>query len=177
MKTFHVLGLAPSIQDYKQTTVETIGVNDIYRHYPVDHLLIMDHIDTFTPERLEIIKNSKPKKTYSNFDEWSFMPNFFQIGLNPTPGSCAYLGYISVLPRHVDSTFTAVALAYCLGAKEIIMYGVDFKEHSSLMAYEEQILLCYANMLAALRKRGIKLFIASGKSLLAQVLPVHEKED
>jgi hypothetical protein len=182
MTTFHVLGTAPSIKQYineyncfEASKITTIGVNDIYKYIPTDYLLLMDAMDTFSPERLEIIKKSNPASTFSNLPEWDFMPNFTLIGLNPVPGSVASLGYLYSLPRHVDSTFTAVAIAYSLGAKEIIMYGVDFYKHSSLMAYEEQILLTYANMLAGLRKRGVKLFIGNKKSLLAKVLPVYKQ--
>ena len=40
-KVIEVLGLGPSISEYVPSGNETIGVNDIFKHYPVDNLLLM----------------------------------------------------------------------------------------------------------------------------------------
>lgn len=173
--TIHILGLAPSVQAYQPTKeVVTIGVNDIFKYHKTDILLLMDRIDSFTPDRLNVIMNSKPLETYSNLKEWDFMPGFKKFGLDFRGGYCDNLGKISKMPFHVDSTFTAVCLAYYFGTKEIIMYGVDFYGHSSLMHYEEQILFAYSLLCETLRIKGVSLKIYNCKSLLAQVLPVYK---
>jgi hypothetical protein len=173
MKTIHILGTAPSVQDYKPDGSETIGVNDIFRFHEVDNLLILDKRISFLYERLQIITESTPKRFYSDLTEWrEFFPEMIKI---ETTGD-GNQGKVYELDSnkyiyHCDSTFTAVHLAYKHGAKNIIMYGVDFTG-DRWQNKKIPILRTYSNLYIALRNRGEILSIANPESLLTQVLPL-----
>jgi len=147
-------------------------VNDIFKYQPVEYLLLMDNIETFPQDRLKTIIDSTPLQTFSQLSEWNFMPGFTPIGLNKTPGDISSLGSMNYLPRHVDSTFTAVCIAYCLGAKKVVMYGVEFCGHPVLSKYSDKILECYEKLYKALLIKGCNLCVASHNSLLSEVMPV-----
>jgi hypothetical protein len=174
MKTIHILGTSPEIKDYKPVQgIERIGVNDIFKYQPCEYLLVMDSIDSFTPERLKAIEKSTPSVFYSTLDEWrKYSTCFVKIECNPIGGDISTLDEFGCIPRHVDSTFTAACMAYVLGAKTIILYGVMFFDHH-LMAYSEQILNTYEALAHELFMRNVILKVGSQKSLLARVLPVH----
>ncbi|MBA7514361.1 hypothetical protein ES705_06389 [subsurface metagenome] len=172
-KIFEVLGLGPSLKYYDpEKCLETIGVNDICAYHKVDHLLLMDPPSHFNEKRLNNIKNSKPKTTFSNLMEWEFMPGFQKIKIAGPEhgGDVSSLDDWECLPRHVDSTFTAVCLAYHFDANDIILHGVDFKNHN-LAHYSDQIIRAYSKLHAALIQRGIMLWVGSDESLLSKFIP------
>lgn len=175
MKTIEVLGTGPTIKYYKPNNNETIGVNDIWKYHKVDNLLILDLKSRFTPEQLHVIMNSTPKVFYSSLNEWAYT---FHIGsllwLAPSPG--ADLSYLDTayLPIHVDSTYSAVCLAYRLKARRIIMHGVDLKDHPDLKFYWHTgvIQKAYKDLVKALKDRGVNLFVGSKESPLSEFIPV-----
>jgi len=173
MKTIEVLGLGPTLRFYKPNKNETIGVNDIFAFHRVDYLLVFDLPGSFSPDRFNIIVNSTPKKFYSNYLDWKFMPNFYYAPRAPRSADLSYLD-TDFLPFHVDSTFTAVCLAYKLGAKRIIMHGVDLKDHTDLRHYWKQGIIrdVYIRLLGALYSRGVGLYVGSEESPLSEFIPV-----
>lgn len=177
MKTIEVLGTGPTIEHYKPNDNETIGVNDIWKHHKVDNLLVLDLKSRFTLEQLHIIMNSTPKKFYTSLDEWAdmFCENWLLM-MAPPPG--ADLSYLdtSYLPIHVDSTYSAVCLAYRLGARRIIMHGVDLKDHPDLKFYWHTgvIQKAYKELVKALKDRDVDLFVGSKESPLSEFIPVYK---
>lgn len=171
-KVIEVLGLGPSIREYEPSGNETIGVNDINCHHKVDRLLLMDPQSNFAINRLEIIKSSRPKYFYSNLHDWNFMPGFVKINVvDPSQGGKVdTLDDWNNLPRHVDSTFTAVCLAYHFDASDIVMYGVDFTDHH-LKHYSDQIIQAYSKLHGALIQRGVFLWLGTDKGLLSRFIP------
>ena len=172
-KVIEVLGLGPSISEYRPSGNFTIGVNDIFRFHPADGLLLMDPPDSFSKDRLDIITDPrhKPGTTYSQLIDWNFMRNFIKIGVvDPADGGKVdTLDDLDCLPRHVDSTFTAVCIAYHLGASDIVMYGVDFTNH--LKYYRNQIIQSYSRLHGALIQRGVLLWVGTDNSLLSEFIP------
>lgn len=172
MKTIHILGTAPSVQYYRPDGSETIGVNDIFKYHHVDNLLILDKRITFNGDRFKYIYDSRPKRFYSTLTEWrEFFPEMIKI---ETTGE-GNQGKVNELDGpgfiyHCDSTFTAVHLAYKRGAKNIIMYGVDFTGER-WQRLKTPILRTYTDLYIALRNRGVMLSVANSQSLLTQVLP------
>ncbi len=171
-KFIEVLGLGPSNKEYVPSRNETIGVNDISAFREVDRLLLMDPPESFRGRRLNCIKASKPKYTYSNLDDWNFMPNFVKINVaDPSHGGKVdALDDWNNLPRHVDSTFTAVCIAYHCGATDIVLYGVDFTDHH-LAHYKDQIIQSYSRLHGALIQRGVFLWLGTDKGLLSPFIP------
>ena len=171
-KVIEVLGLGPSIQEYEPAGNEAIGVNDIYRYHPADRLLLMDPPESFARHRLKTIEGSRPVATYSHLPAWNFMPGFTLIGV-AAPEHGGYVNSLDdfyCLPRHVDSTFTAVCLAYHFQASDIVMYGVDFTDYH-LVHYKDRIIQSYNRLHAALMQRGTLLWLGSDQGILADFIP------
>lgn len=173
MKTIEVLGLGPTLRHYKPNNNETIGVNDIFAFHRVDYLIVMDLPGSFTPDRFHIIVNSTPKRFYSNYLDWDIMPYFHYAPRAPRSADLSYLD-TDFLPFHVDSTFSAVCLAYKLGAKRIIMHGVDLKDHPRLKPYWEQGIIqeVYMQLWKELYERHVDLLVGSRESPLSKFIPV-----
>ena len=171
LKTIHILGTAPSIKNYKSDGSETIGVNDVFKYHKVDNLLLMDKSKSFTKERLQTIVESEPKQFYSTLPEWRrFFPEMEKINIGTVPGDVSKLDSKEFI-YHVDSTFTAVHLAYKLKATNIIIYGVDFTG-DRWNIYKNILLSTYADLYIALQNRNVNLYINSYNSLLSQILPI-----
>jgi hypothetical protein len=175
-----VLGLGESIKNYNPSGNITIGVNDIFKYHKVDHLLVMDKPERFERERLKTIMLSTPKKFYSNCREengtytWQNLVNNF-IPITPEKGR----GNVKTLDSDrysisSNSTFTAVVLAYKLGAKQINCYGLDFNTHPHLSSDRslETIIEHFTKLRDELSKRYITVFVSSQNSKLASVFPV-----
>lgn len=180
IKTIDVLGLGESINKYVNTGNITIGVNDIYKYHKVDHLLVMDKPERFTRERLKTIMLSTPKKFYSNCKEesgsytWQNLVNNF-TPIIPEKGR----GNVKTLDSErysisSNSTFTAVVLAYKLGAKQINCYGLDFNTHPHLSSERslETILEHFSNLKRELDKRFVNVYVSSPNSKLSAIFPV-----
>jgi hypothetical protein len=126
MSTFTIVGCGDTAKDW-QPNGHSIGVNDSWKWgKETDSLLVCNNPFRFTEQRREIIKNSKPKIFYCNNASWSFaFPDWQKLNLKPwynvVNPNCIY--YSNTSP------FIAISLAYTLGAKDIILWGVDFKTH------------------------------------------------
>lgn len=127
---------------------DTLGVNDAWRHFHTDILLVCDPPNRFTPERRKIITDSKPRLFISNQLPWMrhFMPEdnadrirpsmrynelFFSDGRKMRFSPWKGLFNTDRVHYSLTSPFVAINLAYKLGYKEIVLWGVDFKTHKS----------------------------------------------
>jgi len=191
-KEIHVLGLGPGIENYinikNSELPKTIGVNDIWRYYQTDYVLCMDKLSEFTDERLDIITYCNPLKFYTCWPEWNFVRTLvgnhtLKIVLdNIIPGRGGLVESLdsdSVIPFHVDSTFTAACLAYRLiknypGEGKIIMFGCRFLGHIQLQNFIPAIQESYKRLYVALLERGITLYNTDEESALYDVLPFYE---
>jgi len=179
MKTIEVLGTGPSIQQYQDRGNSTIGVNDIFRIRYVDRLLIMDRPDRFSKYQLDVIVNSKPVMFYTDSHVaklWKpYLKCFFTFKKAKKPADPSTLGNWKRVPYHVDSTYTAVCLAYLLRADTIILNGVDLRDHPDLKHYWKQgvIQKAYGSLQYELNRRGTGLFVGSLDSPLSNILPLY----
>jgi hypothetical protein len=129
-----VLGLGPSVKLFNPNDFDiSIGVNDIFRYFQTDAIVCLDYERSFTSDRLKIIKESTPKKLYSQIANWDYRPNF---------------EYIKILPGYPDkkinlsldgywksfcSPFVAAQVAFKIyHANEIHLFGVDLINHPRL---------------------------------------------
>lgn len=169
-----VFGTGPGLKHFpKKSKSVRVGVNDIFKYLPVDYLVLLDHPESFTPERLQIIEDSTPFVTYSDLQSWEHMPNYRRIFKGGNPGEAKTVANLMAMPFHVDSTYTATAIAYNLGASKIVLWGVDFTNHHLGQNYREQILRAYSSMFTELAALKCQLYIGYKDSLLSEVLPVH----
>ena len=173
MFTIDVLALGESVHAYRDKGNVTIGVNDIFRFYPVDFLVIADPPSRFVQERKSVILNSTPKRFFSSFDDWRQLVNNFKI-LKLTKGRGRLDKFDSEICFSNNSPFIAVCLAYHMGAKRIVLHGVDLKSHPALSRPNmlAASLKDYDNLNKALLKRNVDLFISSPMSELNKVVRV-----
>lgn len=170
----NILGLGESIKTYSPDNNTTIGVNDVFKFFPVDHLVVIDPMKRFTMDRLHTIINSKPKQFYSNYPQWKeCVNNFNQLNL-----SCGYdfsqLDNPDVCLHSNNSVFVACVLAYKLKANDIVIYGADFNTHPNFHPQTiKTALLHFETLRKELKKRNVNLFVSSRISKLSTVLPVY----
>jgi hypothetical protein len=161
-----VLGLGESLKEYSFSDNFKIGVNDIFKHYPVDILVCVDRISAFTPERFETISKSTHSKFYTHLDEWQgHVKNVQLINLAGPRGSIKGIESNDV-PYSNNSTFVAVVLAYKHGATEINIFGADFNTHPNFIDGKLDVTLNdFKNLFDYLRKKGVKINVSNGSRL------------
>ena len=128
--TAAILGLGESVSLYRDEFDITIGVNDIWRYVCTDYLVCVDKRDVFTPDRLQVIDNSRPARFYSQLDCWSDRPDFHRIDLEIGYPEYVCQLKLKTIPKSIISPFVAAAIAYKFHeAKEIHLFGVDLQTH------------------------------------------------
>jgi hypothetical protein len=175
-----VLGLGDSLRNYNHVPDSgiSIGVNDIYKRVKTDYLVCVDLHQAFNSERLTVIKNSKPKCFYTlqgeEFNCWKgCFDNIKQLKAASPRGSSKELDDKEKAIISICSPFTACGVAYHLGAKEIIMYGVDLLNHKTLSEERKvkMIIEHFIKLKYELAKRDCKLYIGSKETALYGHIP------
>lgn len=127
MPSFAVLGLGPSLNDYRGKEKFSIGVNDIHSKVKSDYVVCVDSPGRFTEERLKTILETDCKAFYSHLDSWAGVKNFKKIELGYVRGKADYsserISYGKMSP------LCAMVLAVKLGATSLTIYGVDLTTH------------------------------------------------
>jgi hypothetical protein len=160
--TIEILGLGESLSEYQPNENLTIGVNDIHSRIKTDYVVCVDNFEAFTKERLNTILKSQCKGFYSQLECWRNIPNFKRIELHRlaklTDEKFRYSN---------NSTFVACVLAYKLGAKKIILWGVDFRTHQNFKgnSYTKAI-EDFKQLKKDLHKLDCKLIVGSEYSAL-----------
>ena len=138
-----ILGLGPSLKDYKESSNYdiVIGVNDIAKHHTVDYLLVVDPAKKFTEDRLQTIRNSKPRKgliTSSPLadDYKEFNPIIIKEPFKKMVRSSVQDDRIDnawIFPTSRTSTFAGIIYAFrYLHATYIKVYGMDLTNHKNI---------------------------------------------
>jgi hypothetical protein len=131
-QTIHILGTGPSLQDflnwpknYHKTTI-TIGVNNIYRYYPTEFLLVADREEQHKDAgKYNTIVNSSPMGFYTWLpSHWCMMENRILYKPKTVHDEDAQLDG-NYLLWNLTGAFSAIHLAYKMQAKEIVLWGVD----------------------------------------------------
>lgn len=158
----------------------SIGVNDAWKFgKPTDALLVCNRPEQFSKERLNTITNSKPKHFFSNSNRWVEYFNYFDrskasaykrlYSNHPLLPVCRFMQWPGTLYDNTvfysnTSPLIAVSLAYVLGAKEIILWGVDFKTHhiyhEGSLATKSEVRV-YLELIAALKEKGVTVYRGS----------------
>ena len=170
--TIHILGLGESLDEYSPDGNKTIGVNDIHSRIKTDFVVCIDHPKAFNSERLKTIQETNCEGFYSQVDDWSNVQNFNKIELNKGRGIIKDLDS-SGFCYSISSPYVAAVLAYKLGAKEIVLHGVDFRTHENFKDHRrEKALRDFKELDSAFKLRGVSLFVGSSWSSLERVLPI-----
>lgn len=168
-----VIGCGSSAQNWKPEGL-SIGVNDCWKFgNPTDYLLVCNRPDQFTKERYETIVQSIPKVflTYKNC--WSAeFPNRIRLSLKPWYGNLHKGAYYSAN----TSPFIAMTYAFGNGAKEIILWGVDFVDHhmynTARPDESKRELECYRELIEEMELQGTKTFLGCKGSVLESFVSI-----
>jgi hypothetical protein len=191
-RTFTIVGCGNSAKDW-QPNGYSIGVNDAWKFgKPTDGLLVCNRPQQFSQDRLKTITNSKPKHFYSNSGDWKHYFDYFDSpsrfkrihSNNPELPMVKYMQWSGALYDNTvsfsnTSPITAISIAYILGAKEIILWGVDFRTHhlyndnSPNTKRESEV---YLEMFAALKEKGVSVYRGADGSVFDDKLPLYGKQ-
>lgn len=154
----------------------SIGCNDAFKWgHKTNYLLLANWPAKFPQYRLDIIKNSKPDKFFSSVEQWrAYFPNMIKIRLNSWDGHL-YKNRPDEFSSSNTSPFIATSMAYKLGASKIILWGVDFKTHKVYNESNPQTkteLSQWKQIIAALRKEGVEVYLGDKGSLMEEFLPI-----
>lgn len=158
----------------------SIGVNDAWKFgRPTDALLICNRPETFSIERRKIIIESKPKDFYSNKANWAgHFPDWKRVRLHPWSGSLHNFHRSDGPSAYSSNTspIIAITLAYNLGAKEIILWGVDFKSHhlfNDKNPETKREVEAYLQVFEALKEKGVSVYRGADGTAFDNVLPLY----
>lgn len=176
---------------------ESIGVNDSWKFgSPTDYLMVIDPPGRFTPDRRKIIQNSKPKHFIADSKAWLRQfydpakvdkikphPDYKQLHCTNGQGLINYRFSTwkgRIMPNQIQywhtSPFAAISLAYLLGYKEIVLWGVDFVTHKSWNPQRANELKFelqgYKELVRALDEVGVKVWLGAEGSMLGEFLMV-----
>jgi hypothetical protein len=170
---------------YKTPCDFSVGVNDCKKWGPdVDHLVCVNSPMKFQPvransgiDRLEIIMRSRPKKFYCHNSNW----NHYFKGKGVPVEMLSMRNYNgSLRPNRLyfskTSPFVAITLAVKLGARELILWGVDMLNHARFKEGHKDFGLELSNYLSLfdeLGKQGIKVWIGNSETCLNKYLKVY----
>lgn len=126
--TYTIVACGQSAKDWVPRGY-SIGCNDSWKWgKPTDYLFLANMPHTFKGERLNVIKESKPSKVfvYIKTPGWDeIFPGYTKISMARWYGT-----YHKDQIYYSDtSPFVAACIAASLGAKDIILWGVDFVDH------------------------------------------------
>ena len=152
----------------------SIGVNDAIKWgKDTDYLLLIDSLQGFKkePERVKIIGRSKAQVIAAN-DTWkSIHRNYKRINLSPFSKFLKKGRYYS----SKSSPFVALSVAFNIGAKNIVMFGCDYKTHhlfqpgKRIQEFELRNIEKFCRMLS---EQGVNVFVSSKESELSKFLNV-----
>ena len=77
----------------------------------------------------------------------------------------------------ITSPFVAVHLAYKLGAKNIVMWGVDFNTHPNFDtdSLRNRALKDFGNLRKELNKRNVNLYVGHADSMFSSIIPIYSQ--
>jgi hypothetical protein len=173
--TVDVVATGQTSQNWKQHDF-SIGVNDCWKlGKPIDALVVCNRPEQFSSDRFEIIKSSTPKDFYSHKSNWAeYFPKWKKLNL------VTWYGTLNPNQTYCSDTspFIAMSLAYNLGAKKIILWGCDFKDHHIYNDFNPQTkreVERYLELISALNEKGVEVFLGTNGTAFDDKLKVYEE--
>lgn len=164
----HIHGLGPSIKDFKPDGNFIIGVNDSWRYWISDYLIVMN-VFRNEPQRTQIVWESHPKKLFSHVPGWARHPNYEYIGsTHPWRPDRPQSLNKGLIYHSNNSPFIGASMAFNLGFREIVLWGVDFTSHPIIKGdLLDRVKEDFETFGQAIGKLGVKLFLGSEGSVLS----------
>jgi len=181
-----VCGCGISLIDFEPYYMDfiTIGVNDVPALFPPTYNLVTDHPNRFNDKRKKAINETDYKYLLTCVGGWRH-PRLVHFDLGAK--GAAHLDVPDKVDHFLNSPYTAINVAYKLGAKKIGIIGVDFTDghfyaqrdgqHSlARMRYLPDLLWGYNHIKEELAKRGVELYNLSKQSKI-DVIPYMSIEE
>ena len=167
----NILGLGETLNHFKEDGNITIGVNDIHSRFKTDYVVCVDHPSVFDSKRFHSIASTKCKGFYSQVNDWrEVVKPFNLIEFNNGRGLLHELDNDKFCYSN-NSPYVACILAYKLGAKEIVLWGVDFNDHPHINGNSrDKAINDYKELNKEFKKRGVKLVIGHKDSSLFNMI-------
>lgn len=155
----------------------TIGVNDVPSLFNPTYLLVTDHPNRFNDNRKKIINESEVRGLFTCVSGWRH-PRIIHFDLGKKGAS--NLDNPAKVDHFLNSPYTAINVAYKMGAKAIGIVGVDFTEghfyspkdgqHSlARMGYLKDLNSGYSLIHRELQKREVSLYNLSTASKIESI--------
>jgi hypothetical protein len=172
--TIHVIGKGESKEFFKHDGNITIGVNDVNKWIKTDHIVVVDPMDAYK-EQHETYRSSNAMFWSQNEDNKNYVKNFTLIELARGRGVLDEFDSDRFV-YSITSPFVAVHLAYKLGAKNIVMWGVDFNTHPNFDtdSLRNRALKDFGNLRKKLNERGVNFYVGNEMSMFSSILPILE---
>lgn len=173
--TASIVALGSSAKDWHQVPHDfSVGVNDaaVWGKDP-DHLVIVNFERKFTQERLNVIKRTKAQ-VWTHTNTWKkHFPDAKVIKLSPFAGYYRPGMYYSLR----TSPIVAISVALNLGAKKLIIWGIDFRNHKAFNDGEKRgshEIKQYLKMFEFLKTKGIEVYLGKAEGAFEKHLPVYD---
>lgn len=177
-------GMSLNLFEPHHTDFITIGVNDVPALFSPTYNLVTDHPNRFNDKRKRVINETDYKYLFTCVGGWRH-PRLVHFDLGAK--GAAHLDDPEKVDHFLNSPYTAINIAYKLGAKHIGIVGVDFTDghfyspkdgaHSlSRMRYLPDLLWGYNHIKDELEKRGVGLYNLSKQSKI-DVIPYMSIEE
>ncbi len=185
--TVSIVACGPSAKEWYKTPCDlSIGVNDCVKFgRQVDWLCVVNAPDKFTPkakngwtDRLFTITSSKPKKFLCHNTQWKkWFPEAEMLHLQPFRGSVKRFRIVFRIASSKTSPFVAMNIAFHEGAKDIILWGVDFLNHPVMTdKLLERELIEYQRLFEALEGKGVRCWVGNDQTVLTKYLPIYNQK-
>lgn len=142
----------------------SIGVNDCFKFHPTNYLIVVNKLK---PERAQIVWNSRPEKLFSHLPLWGRHPSYEWIGPLMQWRARKMPARRNVIYNSNNSPFIACSMAFNLGFKNIVLWGVDFIGHPEIQG--DQFNRAKNDFLSfdlEIQKEGAKIYLGISGSLL-----------
>ena len=107
----------------------SIGVNDCWKYHKTNGLVVVNSPAKFERDRLDIIVRSEPDTFYSHLKGWKLhFPAMKEIKMNHWNGHSKSIRNGRIFHSRT-SPLIAMSIAFNMGAKELVLWGVDFRTH------------------------------------------------
>lgn len=168
----HVLGLGETLEDFTPDGSMTIGVNDIHSRVKTDFVVCVDNPKAFNKERLKTIRETECEGFYTHVEDWKSVKNYKPFEMASIRGRLDELDSEKFC-YSTSSPFVACVLAYKMGAKQIVLWGVDYMSHQAFKDHRrDTVLRHFKDLQKEFNKRGVELFVGDSFSYLSTFLPV-----
>lgn len=179
--TVSIIGCGNSAKEWFKIPCDlSIGVNDCFKFgHRTEYLMCLNAPWKFQSrkengynDRLVVIKNSNPNKFITCIDEWR---KYFPAAESINPRLFGKWATKGNLYHTKSSPFCAMSYAFNLGAKDIILWGVDFLNHGTLKPRHRETefeMEEYARFADMIEKQGTKVWIGNSETALNKYFEV-----